>query len=124
MTLRMRVRILVLSMLAVLFSLVGARPAAAQYFAARGWCEAGAQPVVTSGLVSATLAQASYPQCTVTVFNTGGGLATIYSSQSGAALSNPFTAQSNGQWIFFAAASSSSAATYDVTLSGGGMPST
>jgi hypothetical protein len=90
----------------------------AQYPNALGWCEDGAQNVVTSGLTSTTQVQASYPQCTVSVAVHGGGTATIYSNDSGTALSNPFTASSNGQWQFFAAIGS-----YDIVLSGAGFPS-
>lgn len=86
--------------------------------AARGFCEAGAQPVVTSGLTSTTQVQASYPACTITVFVTGGGVAQIFSDNAGTPLANPFTANSNGQWIFFAANG-----TYDVQMSGAGFTS-
>lgn len=85
---------------------------------ARGWCEAGAQVVVTSGLQSTTLAQASYPACTITVAVHGGGIVPIYSTGTGGALSNPFTANSNGQWMFYAVNGN-----YDITLSGGGLAS-
>ena len=47
--------------------------ASAQLGNVRGWCEDGQQPVVTAGLTSTTLVQASFPQCTVTVFVHGGG---------------------------------------------------
>jgi hypothetical protein len=69
---------------------------------AQGWCEQGNQPVVTSGLTSTTLVQQSVPSCTVTVFIHGGGLATIFSDNSGTPLANPFTASTNGRWIFYA----------------------
>jgi hypothetical protein len=97
--------------LAPLLFFVFARPAAAQYPNAQGFCEAGAESVVTSGLQSTTQVQASFPACTVTVNVHGGGAATIYSNDSGTPLSNPFTAQLNGQWQFFAATGS-----YDITL--------
>lgn len=80
--------------------------------AAHGWCELGNRPVVTSGLTSSTLVQASYPQCTVTVLVHGGGLATIYSDNNGTVLANPFIAQTNGQWIWYA-----NNGHYDVTIS-------
>jgi len=83
---------------------------------AQGWCEAGAQQVTTSGLQSDTLVQASYPQCFVQVNVHGGGIATIYSNDSGTPLANPFQAKTNGQWQFFAAIG-----TYDVILSGAGF---
>lgn len=84
---------------------------------AQGWCEVGATPVVTSGLTSQTLVQASYPACTVTVFIHGGGLAEIFSDNSGTPLANPFTATSNGRWLFYAANGR-----YDIQLSGAGFP--
>lgn len=85
---------------------------------AQGWCESGAQPVVTSGLISSTQVQASFPACTVTIFVHGGGLATIFADNAGTPLSNPFTASSNGRWIFYAGNGR-----YDVQLSGAGFPS-
>lgn len=97
--------------------IVGALPARANQ-AVRGWCESGAQPVVLSGLTSTTQVQASYPLCQVSVFVHGGGLATIFSDNSGTPLANPFTAQTGGQWMFYAANGH-----YDVTLSGAGMSS-
>jgi hypothetical protein len=77
----------------------------------RGWCEAGNQPVITSGLSSSTLVQASFPQCTITVLIHGGGLATLFSDNVGTPLANPFVAQTNGQYLFYAADNR-----YDVTL--------
>lgn len=85
--------------------------------ATRGWCEDGAQPVVTAGLNSTTQVQQSFPQCTITVFVHGGGLASIFSDNSGTVLANPFTAQLNGQWQFYAANGR-----YDVQMSGAGFP--
>ena len=82
----------------------------------RGWCEDGNQPALTSGLASTSLEQASYPQCVVTVLVHGGGLATIYSDNASppTVLANPFTANTNGQWIFYAANGR-----YDVTMTSG-----
>jgi len=40
--------------------------------------------------------------CTVTIYVHGGGLATIYSDNNNTALANPFTSQTNGQFIWFA----------------------
>ena len=58
----------------------------------------------------------SYPKCTVTVYNTGTNtLATLYSNSTGTPLSNPFTAQVDALWNFFAVSGSG----YDVVLSGG-----
>lgn len=91
----------------------------AQYPNAQGWCEDGAQNVITSGLTSSSTVQGSFPQCTVTISIHGGGLATIYSNDSGTPLANPFTANTNGQWQFFALTGA-----YDIALSGAGFPTT
>lgn len=80
----------------------------------QGWCQQGAQPVVTSGLTSTTLVQRSAASCTVTVNIVGGGLATIFADNAGTPLSNPFTAASNGQWIAY-----SDNGHYSVVTSGG-----
>src|SRR6266849_1859743 len=86
---------------------------------ARGWCEDGAQLVITSGLNSTTQVQASFPQCVVTVLIHGGGAATIYSDNAATPtpLANPFTASTIGQWNFYV-----SNGRYDITLSGAGFP--
>lgn len=101
-----------------LLLLLTALPARAQLANARGWCEDGGQNVITSGLTSTTQVQASYTQCQISVSIHGGGTATIFSTGASAPLSNPFTAASNGQWIFYAANGE-----YDITLSGAGFPS-
>lgn len=87
---------------------------------ASGWCERGGQSVqVTNGLTSITKVQASYPQCTVTVYLTGTvTLATLYSDNSGTSKANPFTSSTTGYWFFYANDSR-----YDVVLSGGGLAS-
>lgn len=88
----------------------------AQFLPYENFCQYGGQKVITQGLQSTTYVQASYPQCTVTVYQTGTlTLATIFSTSGGGALSNPFTAATNASFIFFA----SSAICYDVTISGG-----
>jgi len=85
---------------------------------AQGWCSVGGVRVSVSGLSSAGYVQASYPGCTVTVYNTGTtNLATIYADSISTPLANPFTANgTTGSWIFFAANGG-----YDVVLSGGGL---
>lgn len=84
--------------------------------AASGWCEVGAQAVVTSGLQSSGTFQASYPQCLVTVYPTGSGTPVpsnqIFSNNGSTVLGNPFTANTNGWWEFYAANGR-----YDVVLS-------
>lgn len=85
------------------------------------FCQAGGQQVNTQGLLSSTRVQASYPLCTVTVHDAGTiNISTIFSTSGGGALTNPFTANSDGSFLFFA----SSAVCYDVTISGGTPPNT
>ncbi len=67
-----------------------------------GFCQTGGQSVNTAGVLSTTQVQASYPSCTVTVFNTGTAvLATIYSDNSRTPKANAFTAASDGSWFFY-----------------------
>lgn len=80
------------------------------------FCQAGGQQVNIQGLLSSTRVQASYPLCTVTVRNAGTAtISTIFSTSGGGALGNPFTANSDGSFLFFA----SNTVCYDVTISGG-----
>src|SRR3974390_2820865 len=90
--------------------------------AIHGTCSIGNTKANTQGLASSNTLVASYPQCTVTVYQHGGGLTAIYSDSSLTPLSNPFTATSNGSFIFYA----NTANTYDIVLTGGlsgGFPS-
>jgi hypothetical protein len=98
------------------------------YFGVNGWCTTGAQATVTQGLSSAgtkpisggSLSQnsgvlASYPKCTITVYATGTtNLSTIYSNTLGNSLSNPFTGNADGSFLFFGVAGC-----YDVVTSSG-----
>lgn len=59
--------------------------------------------IVTSGLNSTNTALLTFPSSTVTVTVVGGGIATIFSDNSGTALANPFTAASDGTFFFYAA---------------------
>ena len=91
---------------------------------ASGFCQQGNQTITVLGYQSstATPVQASYPTCTVTVNISGGGLATIYSDNSGTPLANPFTlgvspeTSTNGYWFFYADNGS-----YDIQFSGTGI---
>lgn len=88
----------------------------------QNFCQKGGQTVVVQGLNSTTKVQASYPLCTVNVYLTGTlTLATIYSDAIFTPLANPFTANSDSSFGFYA----SSSICYDVTVSGGtpAMPS-
>lgn len=86
--------------------------------ALRGFCETGNTPVVLSGLTSSTVVQGSFPLCSVLVSIHGGSTASIFSDNVGTPLGNPFTANTDGSWRFYAANGH-----YDVTLSGGGLAS-
>lgn len=103
-----------LILLGLLAGLTLVAPAHAQFLPISGWCENGNVQAIVSGLPSTTRVQASYPLCTVIVIVHGGGGATIYSNPTGTPLSNPFTANANGQWLFYTTAGS-----YDVTITGG-----
>ena len=86
-----------------------------------GFCQQGNQTIQVLGYQSSTTTpvMASYPGCTVTVYISGTTtLATVYSDNLGTVLANPFVASSYGLWYFYA-----SNGTYDVQLSGGGLPS-
>lgn len=75
-----------------------------------GFAEQGNQTISVLGYTSstATPVQASYPGATVRVTVVGGGLATIYSDNSGTPLANPFTigvspeTSTTGYWFFYA----------------------
>ncbi len=93
--------------------------ASAQVAAITDFCVLGAAQAVTSGLQSSNYQQELIPGCTVKVYSTGTtNLATIYADALETPLTNPFTAGTNGQWIFFAAINLG----YDIVLSGGISP--
>jgi hypothetical protein len=96
-------------------------PALADVAALNGFCDLGASQAAVQGLPSTNYQQGNIPQCTITVYLTGTTtLATIYSDGSSDPLSNPFTASTKGQWLFFAAVNQG----YDVVGSGGIAPNT
>lgn len=111
----MKKLILILASLFTLGLAVGA--ASAQTVAPlQGFCEVGGVKVLTSGSSSSTFVQASYPKCTVTVYQTGTtNLATIYSNTGLTPLANPFIAQTNGSWLLYATLGEG----VDIVLSGG-----
>lgn len=83
----------------------------------QGWVEQGGNAVTTDGRVSTTLVQRSYPLATVSVFNAGTlVLATIFSTEAGAPLANPFVSDANGKWQFWA-----DQGRYDIQFSGAGI---
>jgi hypothetical protein len=89
-------RLLVLLALLALPSLASAREGW------RGWCEQGNNSVVTSGISSTTKVQRSFPRCQVLVLVHGAGVAQIYSDNQGTVLANPFQANLDGSWEFYA----------------------
>jgi hypothetical protein len=105
--------------LVLLFALlVGARIASAQAIGALpiNYCNQAGKQAQTNGLLSSNYMQGIIPRCTVTVYLTGSTtLATIYSDANRTVLTNPFNANSNGQFTIFASSSQG----YDVQGSGG-----
>ena len=90
-----------------------------QTAALNGFCEQGSFQVITSGLPSSNVFQNLIPQCNVSVYLTGStNLATIYADINNTPLTNPFTATTKAQWLFFAAIGQG----YDVVMSGGTPP--
>lgn len=86
----------------------------------QGYAQQGGQKVSTQGLTSSTNVQRSYPNSTVTVFDSGTStVSTIYSNSSGTPKSNPFTADSSGYWFFYGIPGKR----YDVRFSGTGISS-
>jgi hypothetical protein len=114
--------------LATVFFLLTASCAAQNLGAFNGQCALGGQSVIVSGLPSvgtepigtSTVSSgsgviASYPECTVTVYLTGTlTLASLYSNNlnSPTAKANPFTANTDGSFLFYAA----SQVGYDITI--------
>src|SRR5437879_4075712 len=91
-----------------------------QTSAANGFCQLGGKFVSTSGLNSTTKIQASYPKCTVTVYLTGTlTLATLTSNAIGGSLTNPFQANTDGSFLFYAATNSCYDIVTSVSTSGG-----
>jgi hypothetical protein len=82
----------------------------------QNFCSVGNVKAVTQGSSSTNTLQGSYPRCTVTVYLTGTATkATIYADNISTPLGNPFTAGTNGSFLFYAATGQG----YDITLSGG-----
>lgn len=83
----------------------------------QGYVEQGGNTVVTDGRTSTTFVQRSFPSSTVSVFNAGTAvLASIFSDSGGTPKANPFTANTDGSWNFWANPGS-----YDVQFSGQGI---
>ena len=102
----------------VLFVLLLSAPMVWAIAPYHGQCTEGGVQVVTQGLISTNDVQASYPQCVVTVYNHGTLTLSTITSDGSTPLGNPFTANLDGSYIFYAADGE-----YDVVMSGGGFPS-
>jgi len=63
-----------------------------------GYCEQGGQTVATQGLVSSTKVQQSYPQCTVTVYYTGGPSGTVTTNGTAVTFSYGTLFNANSGW--------------------------
>lgn len=91
----------------------------AQTGTVNGYCQNGGAKVSSSGIVSTTTVQQSFPSCKVYVYHTGTtNIATIYADKNSTPLDNPFTASSAGKFLFYAAGDTG----LDVTIAGGTPP--
>src|SRR3954464_3737800 len=92
---------------------------AVSYTAYQNFCQMGGKTVATSGITSKTKVQASYPLCTVSVYAVGTTtLVTIYGDALGNIKPNPFTANVDGSFLFYANAN---IYPLDVTISAAGI---
>lgn len=83
----------------------------------QGWVEQGGEKVVTDSRQSITDVQESFPLATITVFNTGTVTpSTIFSTEGGVPLANPFLASDIGFWFFWV-----DQGRYDIQFSGAGI---
>ena len=102
--------------LAIFVFLCVASAAHAQFTPASGFCTQGGV-ITVSGLSASPDAMLAYPGCTVTVYISGTlSLATIYSNSTGTPLSNPFTANANGYFVFY-----TTTGPYDINMSNAGI---
>jgi len=109
-----------LPLLVLLFSLLSAQAAAQTLDKLQGLCTRGGQNIRTAGASSSEKAEMVVPSCTVTVYIAGTLTpATIYSDRASTPTpkANPFTANSAGEWFFYAGSGR-----YDIRFSGGTGP--
>lgn len=86
----------------------------------QGDAQAGNVLVTTTGVVSTTIVEGSFPSATVSVFNQGTlVLSSIFGDNGVTPKANPFTAASDGSWFFYAANGR-----YDIALSATGLSRT
>lgn len=91
-------------------------------FKIQGWVERGNTTITTGGLNSSNTAQGSFPGATVTVYIHGISpptLASLFSDNNASPtpLANPFTANVDGSFGFYA-----ETGRYDIVFSGGSLP--
>jgi len=83
----------------------------------QGWAEQGGSQVSTSGVPSTTRVEKSFPGCIVSVYEAGTQtLASLFSDDGVTVKSNPFLADNNALWWFYA-----ESGTYDIRFSGTGI---
>ena len=119
-----------------LFLTIGTASASATtYLAYNGQCSKGGQQPVITGLAASGViptggtpsaatgaVMGSFPLCTVTVFlHNSSTKPSLFSNESGTVLANPFTANSDGSFIFYI--DSAIAGSFDIVLSGTVSPS-
>lgn len=81
----------------------------------------GTQPIGGGVKSTNTGALGSYPSCSIQVFLTGTQTqATLYANAALSPLTNPFTANLDGSFLFYAQVGQG----YDIFMSGGGLPAT
>lgn len=99
--------------------LLASTTALAQTGPITSYCQLGATQANVTNILSTNFQEGVVPSCTVQVYLTGTFTpATIYSNGSSGALSNPFTANPDGSFTFWAATGQG----YDAVLSGGVVP--
>lgn len=88
---------------------------------AYGWAEVGGATGTIVGAPSTEVTpdlQASYPNAAITVYLTGTAtLASLFADNAGTVQGNPFLADNNGYWFFYAANGR-----YDVQISSPQLP--
>jgi hypothetical protein len=81
----------------------------------QNWCQEGNQPILLQGLTSITLSQVTLQSCMVNVYLTGTTTpATVFADGVGTPLGNPYAANTDGSFLFYAATSNQ----YDVSTTG------
>lgn len=112
----MKIRIYNLLLAAIFVLIFSSNTLSQPYYKIYGYAEKGGLSVQVSATVSYKV-QASYPSCTITVYNAGTtNLSTIYSDSLGTPKSNPFTAGTDASFNFYGTSGN-----YDIKFSGTGI---